>query len=73
MLIVAFMAVMVVLMVLVMVLMMVLLMVLVMGMSVNAAGDRGRGDARAGTGLEMLLSPKCQCTVMQIFCKWCGK
>ncbi len=59
----------------------VLLMVLVM-VRVMVAGNRvvgvgtgdcGRGGARAGTVLEMLLSPKCQCTDMQIFCKWCAK
>jgi hypothetical protein len=61
----------------VIVLVMVLVMVRVMGAGNGVVGDGtsdcGKGGARAGTVLEMLLSPKCQCTDMQIFCKWCAK
>ncbi len=78
--IVVFMVVMVVIMVVmvfVMVLVMALVMVRVMGAGIwgisDGTDDCGRGGARAALVLEMLLSPKCQCTDMQIFCKWCAK
>ena len=75
--IVVIMVVIMVVMVFVMVLVMALVMVRVMGAGIwgigDGTGDCGRGGARAGTVLEMLLSPKCQCTDMQIFCKWCAK
>ncbi len=39
----------------------------------DGIGDCGRRGARAITAPGDAPSPKCQCTDMQIFCKWCAK